>query len=64
LRRVPDSSELAREFRSGILDPKALAARGEHARRFVAQARGAAQATAKLVLPLSRPGVREKMTAP
>src|SRR5262249_50141020 len=64
LRRVADSSELGTEFESAMLASPALAARGESARRFVAEARGAAQATANLVLPLVRAGVREKIAAP
>jgi 3-deoxy-D-manno-octulosonic-acid transferase len=64
LRRVASPTELAREFQSGVVDSPALAARSESARRFVAEARGAAQATAKLVLPIAHSGVREKMAAP
>ena len=64
LRRVANPAELANEFQSAILDSPALAARGENARRFVAGARGATQATAKLVLPLAHSGVREKIAAP
>lgn len=64
LRRVANPAELANEFQPAILASPDLAARGESARRFVAEARGAARATAKLVLPLAHSGVREKIAAP
>jgi 3-deoxy-D-manno-octulosonic-acid transferase len=64
LRRVRDAEELAAEIQGAIADPAAAGVRGEDARRFVAEARGAAQATARLVLALAATADREKMASP
>jgi 3-deoxy-D-manno-octulosonic-acid transferase len=64
LRRVHDARELAAEIQGAIASPAAAEARGDDARRFVAEARGAAQATARLVLAIAAAADREKMAAP
>ena len=51
-RRAADARSLSDAFEAALADPAARAACGERARRFVAENRGAADATADLVLPL------------
>ncbi|HSS43790.1 MAG TPA: glycosyltransferase N-terminal domain-containing protein, partial [Thermoanaerobaculia bacterium] len=52
LRRAKDGAHLRQEFAAALAEPGATAIRGERARRFVAENRGASAATADLVLPL------------
>lgn len=52
LTRVGDARELSSLLASWLSDSQASHARGEQARQFVAANRGAARATAELVLPL------------
>ena len=52
VRRAADARALSDAFAAALADPAATAACGERARRFVAENRGAADATADLVLPL------------
>lgn len=49
---VVDAAGLARAFQSALEDPEACRSAGQNARDFVAANRGAAQATARAVLPL------------
>ncbi len=52
VRRAADARALSDAFAAALADPAATAACGERAMRFVAENRGAADATADLVLPL------------
>lgn len=52
LSRVATQADLGRELSRILADPQGTAARGDRARREVAQNRGAAAATVDLVLPL------------
>lgn len=58
LTRVEDGRALAGALDRALADPVGTAARGESAKRFVAANRGAADATADLVLPLLFAGRR------
>jgi 3-deoxy-D-manno-octulosonic-acid transferase len=69
LEKVEDGRELSRAFQTAFEDPSATAARGDHARRFVAESRGAAAVTADAVAGLLSParkpgGARERAAAP
>jgi 3-deoxy-D-manno-octulosonic-acid transferase len=64
MRPVRDATELAFEIAACLADPRAAAARGESARKFVVENRGAADATARLVLPLLGTTDRERIAAP
>jgi 3-deoxy-D-manno-octulosonic-acid transferase len=61
---VADTRELARAFDVAIKDPAATEVRGDRARRFVAESRGAAASTADSVARLLRPEPRERAAAP
>ena len=63
LESVADTRELARAFELAVKDPAGAAARGERAKRFVAESRGAAAATADAVAGFLRSG-RERAAAP
>lgn len=52
LRRVPDGQALRREVAEALAEPVATAKRGERAKSFVLENRGAARATLEGVLPL------------
>jgi 3-deoxy-D-manno-octulosonic-acid transferase len=56
LERVSGGQDLARAFSRAIEDPAAAAGRGEAARRFVSESRGAAARTADLVAKLLASG--------
>jgi 3-deoxy-D-manno-octulosonic-acid transferase len=58
LERVADERELARALDRAVKDRAGTAARGDRARRFVAESRGAAASTAESVAGLLRPGRR------
>ncbi len=58
LERVADEGELARALDRAVKDRAGTAARGDRARRFVAESRGAAASTAESVAGLLRPGRR------
>jgi 3-deoxy-D-manno-octulosonic-acid transferase len=58
LERVAGQQDLERAFARAIEDPPAAARRGEAARRFVSESRGAAARTADLVEKLLSPGAR------
>ena len=62
LERVSDARALAHACRLAFQDPATTAARGERARRFVAESRGAAASTAEAVLKLI-PGEPEARAA-
>jgi 3-deoxy-D-manno-octulosonic-acid transferase len=64
LTRVRDARELAPLLAAWLADPHASKASGERARRFVAGNRGAAEATADLVLPLLDRRASRRLTAP
>ena len=53
---VADTRELGRAFDRAVKDPAAASARGDRARRFVAESRGAAASTADSVAGLLRSG--------
>ena len=55
---VADTRELGRAFDRAVRDPAAATARGDRARRFVAESRGAAASTADSVAGLLRSGHR------
>jgi 3-deoxy-D-manno-octulosonic-acid transferase len=55
LRRVPDSTALAGELEAALADPAATRVAGERAERFVAQNRGASEATIEAIRPLLEP---------
>lgn len=61
---VTDGGDLGRAFTRALENPGETAARGARARRFVAESRGAADATAESVLKLLESGSREKAAAP
>jgi len=61
---VADTRELGRALDLAAKDPPATAARGDRARRFVAESRGAAAATADSVARLLRSEPRERAAAP
>jgi 3-deoxy-D-manno-octulosonic-acid transferase len=66
LERVADARELARAFDLAIKNPEETAARGDRARSFVAESRGAAAATAESVvglLPCRPPNERRERAA-
>jgi 3-deoxy-D-manno-octulosonic-acid transferase len=56
LESVADARELSRAFDLALKDRAGTAARGDHARRFVAESRGAAASTADSVARLLPPG--------
>jgi 3-deoxy-D-manno-octulosonic-acid transferase len=56
LESVADARELSRAFDLALKDQAGTAARGDHARRFVAESRGAAASTADSVVRLLPPG--------
>ena len=56
LESVADARELSRAFDLALKDRAGTAARGDHARRFVAESRGAAASTADSVVRLLPPG--------
>jgi 3-deoxy-D-manno-octulosonic-acid transferase len=56
LESVADARELSRAFDLALKDRAGTAARGDHARRFVAASRGAAASTADSVVRLLSPG--------
>ncbi len=69
LERVEDGAGLSHAFDAALGDPAVTAARGDRARRFVAESRGAAALTAEAVAGLLSPahkpaGVRERAAAP
>lgn len=64
LERVPDAGALARAWDLAFKGLPATAARGERARSFVAQSRGAAASTADAVLRLLSVERRERAAAP
>ena len=64
LQPVADGEDLARAFSRALENPGETAARGARARRFVAESRGAADATAESVLKLLESGPRERAAAP
>ncbi len=64
LEKVVDARELSRAFDLALKDPAATAARGDHARRFVSESRGAAAATADSVVRLLSLQPRARRAAP
>ncbi len=64
LQPVADGGDLARAFAGALKTPVETTARGARARRFVAESRGAADATAESVLKLLESGPRERAAAP
>src|SRR6266536_3250423 len=56
LESVADARELSRAFDLALKDQAGTSARGDHARRFVAESRGAAASTADSVVRLLPPG--------
>ncbi len=60
LRRVSGESELAWELARELGSAPVAREAGEHARRFVAENRGAAERTAELLLPLLGEGARRR----
>jgi 3-deoxy-D-manno-octulosonic-acid transferase len=69
LEKVEDGKQLSRAFDTSLKDPASTAARGDRARRFVAESRGAAASTADAVAGLLSParkpgGARERAAAP
>jgi 3-deoxy-D-manno-octulosonic-acid transferase len=64
LERVADGRELRQALARSLADPSATAARGEGARRFVSESRGAAALTADSVAKLLSRRPRERAAAP
>jgi 3-deoxy-D-manno-octulosonic-acid transferase len=64
LERVADGRELRGALARSLADPSATAARGEGARRFVSESRGAAALTADSVAKLLSRRPRERAAAP
>ena len=64
LESVAGEQDLTRAFLRAIQDPAATASRGEAARRFVAESRGAAARTADPVVKLLAPARPRAVRAP
>jgi 3-deoxy-D-manno-octulosonic-acid transferase len=64
LHEVANTSELAAAIQSAVADPSQSQARGEDARRFTAESRGAVDRTLELLRPLlEAPTPEKKVTA-
>ncbi len=64
LQGVANAQELRESIATALADPAGMAARGERAKRFVAENRGAAAATADLVVPLLTSKTTRRAVAP
>ncbi len=64
LEKVVDARELSRAFGLALKDPAGTAARGDHARRFVSESRGAAAATADSAVKLLSREPRARRAVP
>ncbi len=64
LQTAADARDLRRAFARALENPGETAARGARAKRFVAESRGAADATAESVLKILESGPRERAAAP
>jgi 3-deoxy-D-manno-octulosonic-acid transferase len=64
LQEVAGSKELTAAIDAAVSEPSAASARGEEARRFTVESRGAVERTLRLVLPLmENPNPEKKVTA-